>query len=43
MEHQGVDIWSIGRAAVKDIVARSAVEGGSTLTQQLAKKPVFVA
>ncbi|TKH41674.1 PBP1A family penicillin-binding protein [Paenibacillus sp. FSL R10-2782] len=37
MEHQGVDIWSIGRAAVKDIVARSAVEGGSTLTQQLAK------
>lgn len=36
-EHQGVDIWSIGRAAVKDIVARSAVEGGSTLTQQLAK------
>ena len=36
-EHQGVDIWSIGRAAVKDIMARSMVEGGSTLTQQLAK------
>ncbi len=36
-EHQGVDIWSIGRAAVRDIVARSAVEGGSTITQQLAK------
>ena len=26
-EHQGVDIWSIGRAAVKDIMARSMVEG----------------
>lgn len=36
-EHQGVDIWSIGRAAVRDVVARSAVEGGSTITQQLAK------
>ncbi|MGO4527844.1 PBP1A family penicillin-binding protein [Paenibacillus sp. 2TAF8] len=36
-EHQGVDLWSIGRAAVKDIMARSMVEGGSTLTQQLAK------
>ncbi|HEY2493521.1 MAG TPA: PBP1A family penicillin-binding protein [Paenibacillus sp.] len=37
MEHAGVDIWSIGRAAVKDLIARSAVEGGSTITQQLAK------
>lgn len=36
-DHQGVDIWSIGRAAVKDVMARSMVEGGSTLTQQLAK------
>ncbi|MGF7047533.1 penicillin-binding protein 2A [Paenibacillus sp. DS2015] len=36
-EHSGVDIWSIGRAAVKDVIARSAVEGGSTITQQLAK------
>lgn len=36
-EHSGVDIWSIGRAAVKDIMARSMVEGGSTITQQLAK------
>ncbi|GIP19954.1 transglycosylase domain-containing protein [Paenibacillus sp. J22TS3] len=36
-EHSGVDLWSIGRAAVKDIVARSKVEGGSTITQQLAK------
>ncbi|WP_322904355.1 PBP1A family penicillin-binding protein [Paenibacillus campi] len=36
-EHQGVDLWSIGRAAVRDVIARSAVEGGSTITQQLAK------
>ncbi|WP_025694962.1 transglycosylase domain-containing protein, partial [Paenibacillus durus] len=36
-EHSGVDLWSIGRAAVKDVVARSMVEGGSTITQQLAK------
>ncbi|MBB3110378.1 penicillin-binding protein 2A [Paenibacillus phyllosphaerae] len=36
-EHNGVDLWSIGRALVKDVIARSAVEGGSTITQQLAK------
>lgn len=36
-EHSGIDLWSIGRALVKDIIARSAVEGGSTITQQLAK------
>lgn len=36
-QHAGVDFWAIGRALVKDIIARSAVEGGSTITQQLAK------
>lgn len=36
-EHSGLDFVSIGRAVVKDIIARSAVEGGSTITQQLAK------
>jgi penicillin-binding protein 2A len=36
-QHSGVDFWAIGRALVKDVVARSAVEGGSTITQQLAK------
>ncbi|MDR9854057.1 PBP1A family penicillin-binding protein [Paenibacillus sp. VCA1] len=36
-EHSGVDLWSIGRAAVKDVIARSKVEGGSTITQQLAR------
>ncbi|QMV44569.1 transglycosylase domain-containing protein [Cohnella cholangitidis] len=36
-EHSGVDLLGIGRALVKDIIARSAVEGASTITQQLAK------
>jgi penicillin-binding protein 2A len=35
--HAGVDFWAIGRALVKDITAGAAVEGGSTITQQLAK------
>ena len=35
--HSGVDLWSIGRAMVKDIIAGGMVEGGSTITQQLAK------
>lgn len=39
--HQGIDLWSIGRALVKDIVARKAVEGASTITQQLAKNLFF--
>jgi penicillin-binding protein 2A len=40
-EHTGVDFISIGRAVVKDIIHRSAVEGGSTITQQLAKNILF--
>ncbi|WP_080874088.1 transglycosylase domain-containing protein [Oceanobacillus timonensis] len=36
-EHQGVDLQSIGRAVYRDIIARSKVEGGSTITQQLSK------
>ena len=36
-EHRGVDFWSIGRALVKDVMAGDFVEGGSTITQQLAK------
>lgn len=35
--HSGIDFFAIGRAVVKDVIARSAVEGGSTITQQLAK------
>lgn len=36
-EHSGIDLYGIGRALVKDIIARSAVEGASTITQQLAR------
>lgn len=36
-EHQGIDFRSIARALYRDIVARDIVEGGSTITQQLAK------
>lgn len=36
-DHSGLDFFAIGRAVVKDVIARSAVEGGSTITQQLAK------
>lgn len=36
-EHSGVDLRAIGRALLTDVVHMSAVEGGSTITQQLAK------
>ncbi|MDV2686292.1 PBP1A family penicillin-binding protein [Alkalihalophilus lindianensis] len=36
-EHQGVDFRAIGRAIYRDILAGAKVEGGSTITQQLAK------
>ncbi|GIP40342.1 penicillin-binding protein [Paenibacillus sp. J31TS4] len=36
-EHSGVDLVSIGRALVRDIRSQRFVEGGSTITQQLAK------
>ncbi|WP_375397560.1 transglycosylase domain-containing protein [uncultured Sphingomonas sp.] len=35
--HWGIDPWSIGRAMVHNIMLRSVREGGSTITQQLAK------
>ena len=37
LEHGGVDIEGIARAAVKDIQAGRIVEGGSTITQQLVR------
>ena len=40
-KHSGIDIIAIGRAVVNDIKARSFVEGGSTITQQLAKNIYF--
>jgi penicillin-binding protein 1A len=36
-EHSGIDVRGIARAAVADVQARSVVEGGSTITQQLVK------
>jgi penicillin-binding protein 1A len=35
--HHGIDPLGIGRAIVKDILRRGASQGGSTITQQLAK------
>jgi penicillin-binding protein 2A len=35
--HSGIDVKAISRAVYKDILAGSKVEGGSTITQQLAK------
>lgn len=39
--HKGIDAISLGRAIVNDIKAMSFVEGGSTITQQLAKNIYF--
>lgn len=36
-EHKGVDAWAILRALVRDLHAGDFAEGGSTITQQLAK------
>ena len=40
-KHNGIDVIAIGRAAINDIKAMSYVEGGSTITQQLAKNMYF--
>lgn len=40
-QHNGIDVIAIGRAVVNDIKAMSFVEGGSTITQQLAKNQYF--
>jgi penicillin-binding protein 1A len=36
-EHLGVDPWSIARAGVRNLRAGGVVEGGSTISQQMAK------
>src|SRR4029079_8230360 len=36
-EHYGVDPYGIGRAFVANVLHRSVAQGGSTITQQLAK------
>ncbi len=40
-DHFGLDLIAIGRAIVNDIKAGRYVEGGSTITQQLAKNLYF--
>ena len=40
-EHSGIDYKSLGRVAVKTVLMQDqSAGGGSTLTQQLAKKPL---
>lgn len=41
--HSGIDVIAIGRAFINDIKAMSYVEGGSTITQQVAKNMYFTA
>ncbi|WP_282938314.1 PBP1A family penicillin-binding protein [Paenibacillus sp. RC67] len=36
-EHSGIDLWSTARALLRDLKSGEMKEGGSTLTQQLAK------
>lgn len=40
-KHCGIDIKAIGRAVWIDIVTMSFAEGGSTITQQIAKNQLF--
>lgn len=40
-QHSGIDVIAIGRALWNDLKAMSFVEGGSTITQQLAKNLYF--
>jgi len=35
--HWGVDMWGVGRAVVQNVLRHRTVEGGSTITQQLAR------
>ena len=36
-QHWGVDLWGVGRAAVNNALHRRGMQGGSTITQQLAR------
>ena len=37
-DHWGVDLWRVGGAAIANLRQRATVQGGSTITQQLARK-----
>ena len=39
--HCGIDIWAIARAVWTDLRTLSFAEGGSTITQQIAKNELF--
>jgi len=39
--HHGYDLIGIGRALISDVAAGAMVQGGSTITQQLAKNMYF--
>jgi membrane peptidoglycan carboxypeptidase len=41
-EHQGIDPRGIARALWRNFLGRRVVEGGSTITQQLAKNEYFI-
>ncbi len=36
-QHWGVDLWGVGRAAIQDVLQMRRAQGGSTITQQLAR------
>ncbi len=36
-QHWGVDLWGVARAAVTDVLRMRRTQGGSTITQQLAR------
>ncbi|AEG59944.1 transglycosylase domain-containing protein [Desulforamulus ruminis] len=36
-QHQGIDFKGLGRAVYQNLISRKIVQGGSTITQQLAK------
>lgn len=40
-EHSGIDVIATCRALINDVIAMDFVEGGSTITQQLAKNMYF--
>jgi len=39
--HAGIDLYGIARALVKNLTSMGIVQGGSTITQQLAKNILF--